>query len=48
MNTWIIGKDLMKQHCLIKKLFTSCLNMENITDIDHRHARVFKEFEMNN
>ena len=21
MNTWIVGKDLMKHHCLIKKLF---------------------------
>ena len=21
MNTWIVGKDLMKDHCLIKKLF---------------------------
>ena len=32
-----------------KKDFYSCLNMENITDIDYRHAtRVFKEFKMNN
>ena len=31
-----------------KKVFYSCLNMENITDIDYRHAmRVFKEFKMN-
>ena len=22
MSTWIFGKDLMKHHCLIKKLFT--------------------------
>ena len=21
MNTWIVGKDLMEHHCLIKKLF---------------------------
>ena len=21
MNTWIVGKDVMKHHCLIKKLF---------------------------
>ena len=21
MNTWIVGKDLMKHHCLIKTLF---------------------------
>ena len=32
-----------------KKNFYSCLNMENITDMDYRHAtRVFKEFKMNN
>ena len=32
-----------------KKDFYSCLDMENITDLDYRHAmRVFKEFEMNN
>ena len=32
-----------------KKDFYSCLNMENITDIDYRHSmRVFKEFKMNN
>ena len=30
-----------------KKLFYSCLNMENITDIDYRHGmRVFKEFRI--
>ena len=43
MNTWIVGEDLMKHHCLIKKAFYSSLNMKDITDIDHRHAkRVFK------
>ena len=32
-----------------KKDFYSCLNMENITDIVHRHATgVFKEFKLNN
>ena len=32
-----------------KKDFCSCLNMENITDIDYRNAtRVFKEFKMIN
>ena len=32
-----------------KKDFYSRLNMENITDIDYRHAmKVFKEFKMNN
>ena len=23
MNTWVAGKDLMKNHCLIKKIFTA-------------------------
>ena len=32
-----------------RKDFYSCFNMENIADIDYRHAtRVFKEFKMNN
>ena len=32
-----------------KEDFYSCLNMEDITDIDYRHGkRVFKELEMNN
>ena len=32
-----------------KKAFHSSLNMENITDIDYRHAnRVFKEFKLKN
>ena len=40
MNTWVVGKDLMKH----KEAFYSSLNMEDITDADHRHAkRVFKK-----
>ena len=32
-----------------KKAFYSNLNIEDITDVDYRHAnRVFKEFKMNN
>ena len=32
-----------------KKAFYSNLNMEDITDVDYRHAKkVFKEFKMNN
>ena len=32
-----------------KKVFCSCLNMEDITDVDHRHAkRVFKEINNKN
>ena len=40
MNTWIVGKDLMKFN---KGAFYISLNMENITVVDYRHAkRVFK------
>ena len=32
-----------------KENFNSCLNMEDITDIDYKHARkVFREFKINN
>ena len=32
-----------------KNFFYSCLNMENNTDVDYRHAtRIFKKFKMNN
>ena len=32
-----------------KEDFYSCLNMENITDTDYKHAkRVFRDFKMNN
>ena len=49
MNTLIAGKDLMKHHYRNKEDFYSCLNMEEITDIDYRHAkRVFRELKMNN
>ena len=38
----------MKHHCL-KNDFYSSLNIEDITDIDYRHAKtVFEELEMNN
>ena len=48
MNTWRVGKDLMK-HIQIKKLFYSNLNMEDRTDVDHRHAkRVFKNLNNKN
>ena len=46
MNNW---KRLDEIALPDKKDIYSCLNMENITDIDYRHAtRVFKEFKMNN
>ena len=32
-----------------KKIFYNCLKIENITDIDYRHAkRIFEELQMNN
>ena len=44
MNTWIVGKGLMKHHWLIKRLF-----IVDITDIDNRHAkRVFEKFNNKN
>ena len=50
MNIWMIGKNLMKYHCLKKKKkkdFYGHLNMEDITDADYRHPkRVCKEFEI--
>ena len=49
MNTWVVGKDLMKHHCLNKEAFYSSLNMENITDVDYRHVkRVFKNLNNKN
>ena len=47
MNTWIVGKNLMKHHYSLpdKEVFYSILNMEDITDVDYRHAkRLYKEF----
>ena len=39
----------MKHHYLIKSLFHSSLNMENIDDIDYRHGNnVFKKFKLKN
>ena len=40
MNTCIVGKDLMKHHCLTKELFYSNLNMEDITNVDYMHAKI--------
>ena len=48
MNTWIAGKDLMKSYYPTKKFYSN-LNMENIIDVDYRHAkRVFKIFNNKN
>ena len=47
MSTWIIGKSLMKQHCLKKKEFCCKLKVEDITDADYMHAKkVCKDFEI--
>ena len=47
MNTWIVGKDLMKIHFQIKKFFTvnyilKILLMKTI----YMLKKVFKEFEI--
>ena len=48
MDIWIIGKILMRQHYLKKKIF-SFLGIENVTDADYKHAkRVFKDFQIKN
>ena len=38
MNTWIVGKDLMKPHLQIKKNFYSELYLEDVTDEDYIHC----------
>ena len=49
MNTWMIGKNLMKHQYLKKKDFYSKLNMEGITDGDVRQMkRIWKDFETEN
>ena len=49
MNTWIVGKDLIKHHCLINKFFYSELYLEDITDEYYIHAqKVFEEFDIKN
>ena len=45
MNSWERFNGTLPN----KKDFYKCLNMEDITDIDYRHAKkVFRELEMNN
>ena len=50
MNIWIAGKDLMKNHYLIKKLFTdSELYIENFINENYIHAqKVFEGFKLKN
>ena len=45
MNTWISGKDFLKRHCQIKKLFI--VSIKTIKDVDYMHAqKVFEEFKI--
>ena len=47
-HTWMIGKNLMKHYCL-KKVFSSHLNMEDITDADYVHTKkIYRYFEIKN
>ena len=39
INTWIVGKDLMKLHFQIEKAFYSKLYLQDITDEDHIHTQ---------
>ena len=46
MNSWKRSNETPLPN---KEDFYSCLDMEDITDIDYRHAKtVFSELEMNN
>ena len=48
MNTWIVGKDLMKNHYQIKTFSYSELNLKD-TDKDYAHAqKVFEELILKN
>ena len=45
----IAGKDLMKHHYQIEKLFASELRLKDVTDKHYTHAqKVYEEFELKN
>ena len=47
MDTWIVGKDLIKPHFQKKKTFYSKLYLKDITDEDYIHVeKVFEEFKL--
>ena len=49
LDSWMIGKSLIKYHCLKKKAFYSKLNIESIIDSDYNHhKRVSNDFQMKN
>ena len=49
MSIWIVGKELMKHHFLIKKFVYSKLYLKEITDEDYIHAqKVYEEFSIKN
>ena len=46
MKTWIVKKDLMKDHCQIR-VSQQLKNIEDITDADYKHAKtVWSDFEL--
>ena len=47
MNTWIPGKDLMKNHYQKKNFFYNELNNEGISDKDYKHyQKVWEVFKI--
>ena len=49
LNIWIVGKNLIKPHYHLKKLFYGNLNLEDISDEDYVHAqKVWDVFEIRN
>ena len=49
MNTWTVGERFAKTSLADKEAFFSNVHIEDITDVDHRHAkRVFKTLSNKN
>ena len=49
MNIWITGKNLMKPHYHLKKVFIVILSLDDISSEDYTHAQKLRdEFEINN